>query len=274
MQAGMLLGRAAFGGGALWIEARWGLAPVVAGVVVLLVTSLALLLLVDERSLPDAAREPESGRSRLPSFSRTLCEAFARPATWCGLVFALVGAAAFEATGALAGPLLVDRGIAQETIGLFFGLPAAALMLVGALAGGLLADRGRRRATLAGALVGVVASVVLLAALDAGGASSPRLLLAPLAVMYLFVGAFTAVSYALFMDLTDSRLGGTQFSTFMAATNGCEAWATAAGGALAARAGYPVALLALSAISLAALSLVPALKGSGNRSPGRPRAAA
>jgi len=274
MQAGMLLGRATFGGGALWIEARWGLAAVVAGVVLLLVASLALILFVDERSLPEAARDPASGRSRLQGFARTLREAFARPATWSGLAFALVAAAAFEAAGALAGPLLVDRGVGQETIGLFFGLPAAALMLLGALAGGTLADRGRRRATLAAALLGVVASVLLLAAIDAGGASSPRLLLAPLAAMYLFVGAFTAVSYAAFMDLTDPRLGATQFSTFMAATNGCEAWATAAGGVLAARAGYPAALAALSVVSLAALALIPALAGSGDHSRGLPRAPA
>jgi len=256
MQAGMLLGRAAFGGGALWIEARRGFAAVVVAVVLLLVAALALLLFVDERGIPAARREPADVRQRARTFVRTLRECFGRPTTWVGLGFALVGATAFEATGALAGPLLVDRGVDQETIGLFFGLPAAGLMLVGALAGGLLGDRGRRRAALAGALLGVVASVLALAAIDASGAVSSHLLLAPLATMYLFVGAFTAISYAVFMDLTDPRLGGTQFSTYMAATNGCEAWATGLGGVLAARAGYPAALVAASLVSLASLALL------------------
>jgi hypothetical protein len=44
-----------------------------------------------------------------------------------------------------------------------------------------------------------------------------------------FIGLFTAASYALFMDLTDPKLGGTQFSAFMAATNGCESWSGWAG---------------------------------------------
>jgi MFS transporter, PAT family, beta-lactamase induction signal transducer AmpG len=70
------------------------------------------------------------------------------------------------------------------------------------------------------------------------------------------VGAFTAASYALFMNLTDPRLGGTQFSTFMAATNGCESWSAAAGGRLAAGPGYPAAFVVLSGVSLAALALV------------------
>ena len=39
----------------------------------------------------------------------------------------------------------------------------------------------------------------------------------------------------------------------LSATNGCEAWAVAAGGVLAARSGHPVALMALTGVSLLAL---------------------
>jgi MFS family permease len=83
-----------------------------------------------------------------------------------------------------------------------------------------------------------------------------------LAAMYFFVGLFTAASYALFMDLTDPRLGGTQFSTFMAATNGCEAWSTWAGGRIAGSAGYPSAFLVMCIASLLSLLLLKRLADS------------
>ena len=88
------------------------------------------------------------------------------------------------------------------------------------------------------------------------GGAGPAVLLTLLTGMYFFVGLFTAASYALFMDLTDPRLGGTQFSTYMAATNGCEAWSTWTGGRIAGSAGYPTAFLAMSIASLVSLVLV------------------
>lgn len=271
MQAGMLVGRSLFGGGALWMEARWGTHGVILGLVAVLGASLALLPFVDEHALTPAPASPHGVAARWRSLAGTLREAFARPATWAGLAFALLAAAAFEAAGALAGPLLVDRGVAQETIGLFFGMPAALLMLTGALAGGRLGDRRRRQRVLAASSIGVVAAVLALAAVDHLALAPPTARLAPLAVMYLFVGSFTAVSYSVFMDLTDPRLGGTQFSAYMAATNGCEAWASWAGGAVAARAGYPLALVAMAAVSLASLGLLAKLKPVEARSGEAPR---
>ena len=81
-----------------------------------------------------------------------------------------------------------------------------------------------------------------------------------LTIMYFFVGAFTTVSYALFMDLTDPRLGATQFSAFMAATNGCESWAAWSGGRIVASHGYPAAFLIMSLVSLASLPLLPLMR--------------
>jgi MFS family permease len=256
MQAGMLLGRGLFGGGALWMAAHWEEGGVIVGLVVVLGTSLALLPFVDERGRIPLPEGSATAGARLESLARTLRAALARPATVAGLAFALLAAAAFEAAGALAGPMLVDRGVAQESIGLFYGLPVALLMLGGALAGGALGDRGRRRHVLGAALAGVVAAVLAVAGVDLLDVSQPEARLVPLAAMYLFVGAFTAVSYAVFMDLTDPRIGGTQFSAFMAATNGCEAWTVWAAGAIAARAGYAAALVAMAAVSLASLGLL------------------
>jgi MFS transporter, PAT family, beta-lactamase induction signal transducer AmpG len=78
-------------------------------------------------------------------------------------------------------------------------------------------------------------------------------LMACLAALYLGIGCFTAASYALFMDLSDPKIGATQFSTFMAATNACEAWAVWTGGKLVARFDYGWALVAMAVGGLLAL---------------------
>ena len=95
----------------------------------------------------------------------------------------------------------------------------------------------------------------------------PPVLLGWLTGMYFFIGLFTAASYALFMDLTDARLGGTQFSTFMAATNGCESGSAWAGGRIVGVANYATAFLALSAVSLLSLPLLKRLAKERGRNP-------
>lgn len=253
MQAGMLTGRSLFGGGALLVAAWLGRDWIVILLIAWIWTALAVLTVVRE---PDPAVAPTPGTT---SFRRALLEALARRTTWFGIAFALTSAAAFEAAGQLAGPFLVDRGVPATTIGLFFGLVVVAAMLLGGLLGGALSDRWGRLRSVAVFLVGFVAAILLLAGLDTAG-SAPWLLLIALTAMYFFVGLFTAASYALFMDLTDPRLGGTQFSTYMAATNGCEAWATWAGGRAAGAAGYPSAFVLMSVVSVLSLGLLRVLR--------------
>jgi len=66
------------------------------------------------------------------------------------------------------------------------------------------------------------------------------------AALYVAIGLFTASSYALFMDLTDPRLGATQFSAYMGATNACESWSAVLGGRLIASSGYPAAFAVMA----------------------------
>ncbi|HEY0875545.1 MAG TPA: MFS transporter [Vicinamibacterales bacterium] len=268
MQAGMLTGRSLFGGGALLVAGLFGRNLIL----VLLITWIWLALVAVA-----FAAEPETGsavHSDPRTFRSTLFDALRRRTTWLGLAFALTSAAAFEATGQLAGPFLVDRGVPSATIGLFFGIPVVAAMLLGGLLGGVLADRWGRRRSIVTFLTGFVLTIVLLAAQET---ASPWIL-ALLTAMYFFVGLFTVASYALFMDLTDPRLGGTQFSTYMAATNGCEAWSTWVGGRIAGSAGYSSAFTVMSVVSLLSLALVrwmpigvrtPAPAITGHPSPGR-----
>lgn len=252
MQAGMLIGRSVFGGGAVAAAAWFGAAWVVGALIAWIWVALAVVLRMHE----PAGAPP---RAHAGEFRRALGPALRRRTTWWGIAFALTSAAAFEATGQLAGPFLVDRGLPASTIGLFFGVLVVAAMLTGGLVGGAIADRWGRIRSVTIFLGGFVAAIVLLAAADASGAAGPGLLIALLAAMYFCVGLFTAASYALFMDLTDRRLGATQFTTYMAATNGCESWSVWAGGRIAGSSGYPASFLAMSVVSLLGLAVLPKL---------------
>jgi MFS transporter, PAT family, beta-lactamase induction signal transducer AmpG len=57
------------------------------------------------------------------------------------------------------------------------------------------------------------------------------------------------------MQLTDPKLGATQFSAYMGAINACEAWAGFSAGQLAERFDFPVAFVALAVVSLLAWPL-------------------
>ncbi len=251
MQAGMLVGRSLFGGGALLVAAAGGIPSVIVALVVCIWITLICVIFIQE--------PPEMAgiRHRVADFCRHLQAALRRRATWLGLAFALVAAAGFEATGQLAGPFLVDRGVSEKAIGLFFGLAVVAATLVGGLIGGKLSDRWGRIRAVAIFLVGFVAMITGLAFSDLAMATpEPSVLIGWLTAMYFFIGLFTASSYALFMDLTDARLGGTQFSAFMSATNGCESWSAWAGGRIVGPGNYAAAFLTMAAASLLSLPLL------------------
>ena len=250
MQGGMLVGRSLFGGGALLVVSVWGKQWVIISLIACIWITLLFLLGVKETS--DIA----SIKNRFADFRVYLLSALRRRPTWLGLAFALTAAAGFEATGQLAGPFLVDRGVPEKTIGVFFGVVVTATM-TGGLIGGRLSDRWGRIRSVAIFLVGFVVTIVGLAITDLTTANpATTVLLGWLASMYFCIGLFTAASYALFMDLTDARLGGTQFSAFMAATNGCESGSAWAAGRIVGVANYATAFLALSATSLLSLLLL------------------
>lgn len=251
MQSGMLVGRSVFGGGAILAISIWGKEWVIGTLIACIwLTTLALL----------GAKEPDENlgfKKRINEFKIHLSTAFRRRTTWLGLAFGLTAAAGFEATGQLAGPFLIDRGVSDKTIGIFFGVAVVGVTLAGGLVGGKLSDRWGRIRSVALFLVGFVLMIVGLAASDFLLATpSPAILMGWLVAMYFFIGLFTASSYALFMDLTDSKLGGTQFSAFMSSTNGCESWSAAAGGRIAASGGYASAFLIMSLLSLLSLPLL------------------
>jgi hypothetical protein len=75
------------------------------------------------------------------------------------------------------------------------------------------------------------------------------------------------------MDLTDARVGGTQFSAFMSATDGCESWSAWAGGRIVGPGHhYAAAFLTMCAAFLLSLLLLRSLakeRGRDADTPGR-----
>lgn len=255
MQAGMLTGRALFGGGALLLTEKLGESAVVALLIAVVWLSMVLVMLSRPASPLDT--EPSSIMRRWGEFAERFKEALHHKTTWLGLLFAAVSAAGFEAVGAVAGPYMIDRGISAENIGFFFAVPVVAGMLGGALLGGHISDRIGRKRSVTIFLALFVSNIVFIACLDAVlGEEAQRWVIPLLSTLYFCIGMFTASSYALFMDITDPRLGATQFSAYMGATNGCESWATLAVGKLHASFGYPAAFVVMGVISLFSLIIL------------------
>lgn len=250
MQAGMLLGRAMFGGGALLLSRRVG-HPAVVSLLILVTTASLLLILMSSWTGPERAGRT-AGHMR--QVIRGLREALRHRRTWLGLLFALTGGAAFKSLEVVLGPFLVEREYSDDEIGLFSAGPMILLMILGSLCGGWLADRVPRRRFVAMALLAFVIPIIGLAMSDLWlrGERGPHLLVA-LALTAFGIGMFTAASYAMFMDLSQPAIAATQFSAFMGATNGCESWSSYTIGRIIAASSYPAGLLTMCGVSLAAL---------------------
>ncbi|GMU32464.1 MAG: MFS transporter [Planctomycetia bacterium] len=255
MQVGYISGRALFGGVALVAMAWIGEAGVIIALVAAVWSSSLLLMFGAEAKGPGAVDRPSQ---RLARYVPLMKSALASRVTWLGLAFALVGGCGFEAVGSVAGPLLIDSGLDQRWVGIFFIVFA----LPGALAGGRLADRLGRRCAVTWLVVAMASVIGLISAalmLKIGGLGA---LVALMGTLYVLIGAFTASSYAMFMDITRKELGATQFSAYMGATNLCEAWSARSVGTLHGRFGYGPAFGIMAAISLVS---VPILMAIGSR---------
>lgn len=257
MQVGMLTGRSLLGGGAL-VLAAWLGSPAVVGLLLAVTTFSGLLVLATPPM-------PAEDHEHLPPMRDVLRAALGRQSTWAGLLFALLAGAGPRALEVVSGPFLIDRGYESQSVGWLLAGPFIVSTLLGALAGGIVGDRWRRTRGAAFALAAVAAGVALVAGLDAAFSEQGGLhLLLPIAVTFFANGVFTAVSYALFMDLASRGASATLFSAFMGATNGCEAWAVLVVGRLEPTAGYPGAFAVLAMASLLALVLVPFLRAPGS----------
>jgi MFS transporter, PAT family, beta-lactamase induction signal transducer AmpG len=257
MQAGMLLGRSLLGGGALAVSGFLGWNWIFIFLIMFTWISLLLVLFTNE---PEERAGKKEG---LENFKINLKEAVKTKTTWYGILFALTAAAAFEAVGGMAGPFLIDYKNSTEMIGFFFGIPVVIAAIIGGLIGGKISDKISRKKAVLFFLIGFVSIISLLGVADI---FYPEILFKSfvpillLTLMYFFIGLFTASSYALFMDITNPKLGATQFSTYMGATNGCEAWSVWLGGFAAGNYGYGISFLLMSLFSLTGLIFLRKIK--------------
>ena len=255
MNAGMLLGRSFFGGGTLILAYELGLNNMIGLIVVLIFSVMLVLVLIKEPALP------VKSKNQFEIFKQNFSIAFRNKNTWLAILFALTSAAAFEVAGGLAGPFLTDLKVSQDTIGVFFALPVVIAMFVGGLIGGYISDKVNRKSAVRLFLSGFVAAIIIISVYNfVEPLVDEVVFLSAYTVMYFFVGLFTSSSYALFMDLTNPKIGGTQFSTYMAATNGCEAWTVWSAGFIVAGFGYSPAFILMSVVSLLSLLVLKKIK--------------
>lgn len=255
MQAGMLLGRSLFGGGVLIAMNYLNNSTVFLLMILFIWSSLIFVLLIKE---PESSLNKRKGFADFfPKFKKVITA----KNTLLALLFALISASAFETAGALAGPFLIDHNISEKTVGLFYGIPVVILTLTGGLIGGRFSDRISRKKAVGIFLTGFVTVVIILAVLELFFSPvGSYIWITSFSLLYFFIGLFTASSYALFMDLTDPDLGATQFSTFMAGTNGCEAWSVWAAGLIISAAGYGTGFLVMCGVSLLSLLVLRRIK--------------
>jgi MFS transporter, PAT family, beta-lactamase induction signal transducer AmpG len=230
MQVGMIGGRVLFSSGVLYLSAATGER-----------LAVPMLLAVILGTLP----------GRRMRYLRVL---LATPRFWRLVVFALIGGAGFEAAGSLSGSWLVDRGFEANGIATF-RLISAVLMAIGAWLGGRMADHQGARFVTRTWLVALASLLAATALCDLAPMNSVAAIC--YAITYFAIGAFTAGSYALFMQNANGPLAATVFSAFMGSTNACEAWAGKLGGEVQRANGYGASLLLMATLSLLALLLLP-----------------
>jgi MFS transporter, PAT family, beta-lactamase induction signal transducer AmpG len=269
MQTGMLLGRWLFGAGFLIVAHQVDDAlAVIAMVAVIWTTTLVVIAASDRDEYRAKGALTATVRLRLSEFISTLRQALHRRETWLGLALALIAFAGFKGVGDIAGPFLVDQGLAPPQVGHFF-TAALVAMIAGALGGGWAADRfGNDLASRAFVLLAMLVILATSVATWIADDGHPVVIAGMLGV-FLCAGLLTASAYALFMRLTDPKLGATQFSAYMGAINGCEAWAGFTAGQLAERLDYPAAFVTVALVSLLALPLLGLIRIASPAATGR-----
>ncbi|TVR50260.1 MAG: MFS transporter [Puniceicoccaceae bacterium] len=256
MQAGMLIGRWLFGAGLLLVSDQIDFHVTIYALVAWI--WFMLLVVVVTLYFPRGF-EYLRGEANFGVIGRNLKRALTSSVTWLGIAIALTAGAGFEAVGAIAGPFFVDRGYSGPLVGYYYTAAVPAMML-GAVLGGYLADRVGHRITVMVAVVAIfaiISSVSAAAMLDLAEA----FVVTPMVVLYAGIGLLTVSSYALFMDLTNPKIAGTQFSTYMGATNGCESWAAIAIGGLLTFLPYSQAFFFIALASLVSLFFLIKVKG-------------
>lgn len=252
MQAGMLAGRALFGGGAIVVTQYLDMQSIISLLMLFIIGISAVMIFVKPQAPPAHVPFTDKRREFIEHFRRMIRSR----RLWFGLLFAIIGGTAYESVGAVAGPMFVDQGFLKDEIGLFFSLFSISAMFIGAIAGGYAVRHFGVFSLVKISVTFVVVVVFLLSAIIAQETSHHALLMAVMTFLYFGIGLFTASTYTMFMNITDPKLGATQFSTFMGGTNLCESLSALTVGMMIAKFGYPIAFNVMGIVTLLSLILV------------------
>ena len=247
---GYYLGQILGGGVVLVLFDRFGWAPAMTAMAVFLALPLIPVLRFRE---PHHRGKDASIRRRVDfaAMGRFL----ARPGafTWIAILLLYRSGEAMALT--MLNPMLVDRGLSLESIGLTLGLTGSIAALGGALAGGMLVHRvGRERSLF---LFGALQAGALCAyLLPAFGFVAPRVVYAVAATAAFAGGLATAALYTNMMDRSDRRTAATDFTLQQSLCAVGPLVGSTFSGFSAIGLGYPLHFVLCALVGLAAAILV------------------
>ncbi len=284
MFAGASLGQAIGGSGVLLLIGVAGFSSgfVMVALAILAVTTFVVLPMKEAlvEQVNAAGSSGEAGGPASAGWARALGEmrGFALAsfrsflgsrAAFAGVFMALLPAGAMSLSLALQSNLAVDLGMTDDavaTLSLLGTLSSGVAMVVG----GLISDRvGQRRALFVYILLMSLPVLWMAWALQQagyvmprppGGAPIPALITTLWATTLAFnvaMGLMYGTRSAVFMDVTNPAVAGTQFTAYMAMMNLAIAFAATWQGVAAEKLGYPVTLLMDAAFGLVGIALLP-----------------
>jgi MFS transporter, PAT family, beta-lactamase induction signal transducer AmpG len=298
MFAGASVGQALGGAGVLALISVTGLQGGIVAVAAAILAVTIFVVLPMKEAFAGAAAEPSTSTSTSTSTSPGLPSALAQMrlfaeeafrsflgsrGAFVGVWFALLPAGAMSLSLALQSNLAVELGMSDDQVALqalVTTIVSGAFMVLG----GWIADRLGRRRMLAIYVALMSVPVLYLAwQLQAagyvmprapGGAPQPALIVQLWIAVVAFnvaLGLMYGTRTAVFMDVTNPAVAGTQFTAYMAMMNLAIAFAATWQGVAIERLGYPITLVIDALFGLVSLALLPWLArplGSGSGSGG------
>lgn len=213
--------------------------------------------------LTSTAPVPQETRDHSPS----IMTALRRPEIRRGLLVCALYVLAMKVALGMLGPFLIDKGIDLATVGLLNGVGSLFLGAAGALIGGVLVRLFGARTVLIGALVPQAAALAFFALYAVHGGWPQWLLMA---VSMISSSALMAIGfvalYALFMDWSDPKQAGVDFTLFQCMDALVSIASGMAAGYVAEYFGFATFFAAAAVVALGSIPLL-ALAFSPHRGP-------
>lgn len=271
MFAGASVGQALGGAGVLFLMGFLGLqGSIVAVAAMILAVTVFVVLPMKEAFVARAAGEAGGALAQMRSFAADAFRSFlGSRGAFTGVWLALLPAGAMSLSLALQTGLAVELGMDDDAVGL---LALVSTITSGAcmVLGGWISDRLGRRRTLAVYTLLMSLPVLYLAWVlqqaghvmprAPGGAPLPALITQLWIATLSFnvgLGLMYGTRTAVFMDVTNPLVAGTQFTAYMAMMNLAIAFAATWQGVAVEVLGYPVTLVIDALFGLVGLALLP-----------------